>query len=482
MNLIRAAARPMLASMFVVGGIDALKDPQGKVPDVEPVTEPLADQVPALADLDTATMIRANGAAQVAGGLLLAMGKMPRLASTVLAATLVPTTMALMVSIFAPHFFNWTEQLRDSGHEVYWLDVFDSNSYVEQIDFVHQIIGWRYRSDFPGRYLLKEKAPGLTKFINRFNERKLSSVFEKKLEEIEPDVVHSFIMFSGVLPFLEVMKKHPEVRWIYSSWGSDLYVQEQLMPDPKFIEKILPRIDFLFTDCKRDYNIAKKFGFSGKFLGVFPGGGGIDFKKWDQYMTPWDHRKLILIKGYQNDFGDCISVLRALFPLKEQLKTYSITVFGSDKKVFEYVQHNGLSQWNNFFCLGKIPHQQVMELFGKASIYIGNSYSDGMPNTLLEAICMGVFPIQSNPGGATEELIIHGKNGFLIENPGNSDEIGEHVKRAIGEHPIYAGLEWNLKNIKPKMERELIRSEIIDAYNFIKEEVRAQKRQNRNSC
>ena len=93
-NLIRAVARPMLASMFVVGGIDALKDPQGKVPDVEPVTDPLADQVPALADVDTATMIRANGAAQLAGGLLLAMGKMPRLASTVLAASLVPTTMA----------------------------------------------------------------------------------------------------------------------------------------------------------------------------------------------------------------------------------------------------------------------------------------------------------------------------------------------------------------------------------------------------
>lgn len=94
MNLIRAAARPMLASMFVVGGIDSLKDPEGKVPTAKPVTEPLAEQVPALADLDTATIVRANGAAQVAGGLLLAMGKMPRLASMVLAATLVPTTMA----------------------------------------------------------------------------------------------------------------------------------------------------------------------------------------------------------------------------------------------------------------------------------------------------------------------------------------------------------------------------------------------------
>lgn len=64
----------------------------------------------------------------------------------------------LMVSIFAPHFFNWTEQLKGSGHEIYWLDVFDSNTEVEKIDFAQQITGWRYKWDFPGRYFLKKKS------------------------------------------------------------------------------------------------------------------------------------------------------------------------------------------------------------------------------------------------------------------------------------------------------------------------------------
>lgn len=94
MNLIRAVARPMLASTFVVGGIDALADPTSRVADAERVTASLADQVPALQSTDTATLVRAHGAAQVAGGLLLALGKLPRLSSTVLAATLVPTTLA----------------------------------------------------------------------------------------------------------------------------------------------------------------------------------------------------------------------------------------------------------------------------------------------------------------------------------------------------------------------------------------------------
>lgn len=94
MNPIRMVARPMLASMFVVGGIDSLTNPAPKTATAEDVTEPLGQAIPAIRDTDEETLVRINGAAQVLGGSLLAIGKMPRLASTVLAATLVPTTMA----------------------------------------------------------------------------------------------------------------------------------------------------------------------------------------------------------------------------------------------------------------------------------------------------------------------------------------------------------------------------------------------------
>lgn len=94
MNPIRMVARPMLASMFVVGGIDSLTNPASKAAAAGDVTEPLGEAIPAIRDTDEETLVRINGAAQVVGGSLLAIGKMPRLASTVLAATLVPTTMA----------------------------------------------------------------------------------------------------------------------------------------------------------------------------------------------------------------------------------------------------------------------------------------------------------------------------------------------------------------------------------------------------
>ena len=65
----------------------------------------------------------------------------------------------LMVSMASIHFFRWTEQLKKSGHEVYWIDVYDSNSNYERIDFVQQTVGWRNRINFPGCYYVKNKYP-----------------------------------------------------------------------------------------------------------------------------------------------------------------------------------------------------------------------------------------------------------------------------------------------------------------------------------
>src|SRR5690606_22415543 len=114
-------------------------------------------------------------------------------------------------------------------------------------------IGWRYKWNYPGRYFLKSKAPHLSNFINRFNERKLSVVFKNKIKEIQPDVVHSFVMQSGTLPLSNVMRDHPHIKWIYSSWGSDLFFYQKNKEDLDKILKVLPAIHYLFTDCQRDY-------------------------------------------------------------------------------------------------------------------------------------------------------------------------------------------------------------------------------------
>ncbi|MBT2414904.1 DoxX family protein [Streptomyces sp. ISL-12] len=93
MSLLRLAGRPMLASMFVTGGLHSFRSPEDVAPAAEPVVRPVADRVGALPN-GTEQLVRINGAVQVAGGILLGLGRCPRLAALALAATLVPTTLA----------------------------------------------------------------------------------------------------------------------------------------------------------------------------------------------------------------------------------------------------------------------------------------------------------------------------------------------------------------------------------------------------
>lgn len=94
MTPLRSLARPLLSSIFLVGGANALMDPEGHAAVAVDVTDPLQEASPTLNQASTVELVQLNGIAQLVGGLLLALGKLPRLAALLLAGTLVPTTLA----------------------------------------------------------------------------------------------------------------------------------------------------------------------------------------------------------------------------------------------------------------------------------------------------------------------------------------------------------------------------------------------------
>lgn len=96
--LVRRIARPMLAGLFIVMGIDVLRKPGGRAEVAAPLVAQakavLPDRAGAFVPSDPENTVRLNALVQIGGGLMLATGKYPRIASSVLAATLVPTTVA----------------------------------------------------------------------------------------------------------------------------------------------------------------------------------------------------------------------------------------------------------------------------------------------------------------------------------------------------------------------------------------------------
>jgi glycosyltransferase involved in cell wall biosynthesis len=263
------------------------------------------------------------------------------------------------------------------------------------------------------------------------------------------------------------MNKYPKIKWIYSCWGSDLYYYQNIKTHNKLIRKVLSRVNYLHTDCIRDYQIALKLGFKGLHTGVIPGGTGYDLQTYSNYKIPIEDRKIILIKGYQHIFGRALTVIKALQELNSNLKNYEIVVFGAHQSVINYIKENNLSI--KVFHRHELSHLELMQLMGKSLIYIGNSISDGMSNTLLEAIIMGSFPIQSNPGGSSSEIINHGENGLLIENTENINEIKQLIINAVSDkYKIEKAYEINTEIAQEKLEYVFNKQKVVQIYDSLK--------------
>lgn len=369
----------------------------------------------------------------------------------------------LLVSMNNLHFRRWSDQLRDSGHEVYWFDILDQG-YAPSMSWMKQVVDWK--KGFlkkRGRSVLKKNLPSVYRFLSKKLDVKVEIAFAKAIKEIQPDVVHSFALYIACAPILPVMIKNPQIKWVYSSWGSDLYYFKNVPEYLVDIKNVLPHIQYLFADCKRDYAIAQELGFKGEFLGVYPGGGGFDLEKFDEHRIHFENRKIIAVKGYENRSGRALKVLEALEHLKEELKDYEVVVFGAEN---EAVIRFGESEIPNIQILSLIAHDELITLLSKSLIYIGNSNSDGLPNTLLEAICAGAFPIQSNPGGATEEVIIDKQNGLLIEDCEDIVHIAATITIALKNDTLRrTAVAYNTQNIKPFLSFENIKRDVLESYN-----------------
>ena len=75
-------------------------------------------------------------------------------------------------------------------------------------------------------------------------------------------------------------------------------------------------------------------------------------------------------------------------------------------------------------AINNVDHQIISSDF-----YISSSISEGMSNSLLETMALGVPPITSNVSGV-EEMVINNKNGFIFE-PKNETDLYEKLVKAI---------------------------------------------------
>ncbi|WP_051929319.1 glycosyltransferase [Flavobacterium sp. 83] len=150
------------------------------------------------------------------------------------------------------------------------------------------------------------------------------------------------------------------------------------------------------------------------------------------------------------------------------IQNYCLVVYSADASIVNQLKNTEYFKSLRVRVINRgafISNSELLAIMGQSVLHIGNSISDGMPNALLEAMGMGAFPIQSNPGKVTEEVIENGVNGILIRNPLDAQEIANSIEWAIVNPGVRAQAQkFNIDLIQNKCNRITLKKAIIDMY------------------
>jgi len=151
----------------------------------------------------------------------------------------------------------------------------------------------------------------------------------------------------------------------------------------------------------------------------------------------------------------------AAIPKVVETRAEATFLIGGDGQLRPQVEEYANKLNNKVKFVGWIPHDELPEYLNKLKLLVLPSYTEGLPNTMLEAMACGT-PVLATPVGAIPDVIKDSETGFIMEN--NSPEcIAENISRALN-HP---NLEQIVRNAHTLVEREFTFEKAVERYREI---------------
>jgi hypothetical protein len=243
---------------------------------------------------------------------------------------------------------------------------------------------------------------GLDLFVGN---RLRSWFLQRIIRHVNPDFVHSLEFQHGAYLANQALRAGKlNHRFIATNYGSDIYWFQRYPKHLAQIKSVLERADLYSAECERDVQLALGYGFRGKVLPVIPNAGGILPKYASMPVLPPNERKLLLIKGYDGWVGRATVAVAALPLIKDKLAGLEVVFYSCNGRTLRAIKkmsrETGITV--TAYPKKKLSHAAMMELFSKALVYVGVSMSDGISTSLVEALAMGAYPVQTNTACTSE--------------------------------------------------------------------------------
>lgn len=296
--------------------------------------------------------------------------------------------------------------------------------------------------------------------------------FLKIIAELQPDIVHALrVPYEGLLA--AVTPEH--IPFIVSIWGNDLTLHARTSPlMAASTRRTLRRANGLLADASRDLRLAKEWGLSEDAPAlVLPGSGGLDMEEINRILSlridlpfhlPEGRPVIVNPRGFrpgsvhQDVFFRCLPKVLEEFPQA----LFVCTAMHGQSQAVKWITQYGLQ--DNVLLLPYLPQTQLWQLFSRSLVYVSLSSHDGTPNTLLEALACGCFPVVGDIESLREWLEDE-SNGLLVD-PRDTEAASTAIVYALKHRELrQRARQKNIAMLKERAEISVVRKKAQAYYS-----------------
>ena len=362
---------------------------------------------------------------------------------------------------------NWIRYFAERGDDVYLASTFacDVDFPLKRLEFTPVAFSAvKRQTSTPGSG--SSRTVGLRTLIRQLVGPVTIPRSAKKLhafiQEVQPDIVHALrVPYEGMLAAEAIggLDTRPP-KFIVSIWGNDFTLHAPSTPlMGYYTRKTMKAAHALHSDCERDIRLAREWGLGADSLTlVAPGNGGIRSEIFFPPSKPVTNPVIINPRGFRayvknEAFFKSIPLVLAKrsdarFVCSSMQGEAQVLGWMKELKIEHAVQLNP-----------PLSHAQMGDVFRGAQIVVSPSIHDGTPNSLIEGMACGCFPIAGDLE-SIREWITHGQNGLLVD-PNNPQAIADAILIALEREDLRreaAGLNANIISARAEYGRNMERA------------------------
>jgi glycosyltransferase involved in cell wall biosynthesis len=227
---------------------------------------------------------------------------------------------------------------------------------------------------------------------------------------------------------------------------------------------VLERAVGLISDAHRDVRLAKEWGLSGDApTVVVPGNGGLDLGRVKEVIRRNDlsfdlprNRPLIINpRGFRPGSVHQDTFFRSIPWVLEKVPAafFIFTAMRGQQEAEKWVERLGVQ--DHVLLLPYLPQEQLWQLYARSKVYVSLSSHDGTPNTFLEALACGCFPVVGDIE-SLREWLSDGENGMLVD-PRDPAAAAAAVIRALSDESLLGSAKQkNIEMIRQRADVDLV--------------------------